>query len=79
MQVQTTNALVQKTFRSRRHALNTLEALHPNATPRLFSIPDEQGEEIYVAQYEKVVALVEGVEYTVIKVEDPKEGIENEE
>lgn len=79
MQVQSINGMVQKIFHSRRHALNTLEALHPNATPRLFTIDNGQGEEIYVAQYEKMVALVEGVEYTVIKVEDPKEGIENAE
>lgn len=79
MQVQTINGMVQKTFHSRRHAMNTLEALHPNATPPLFSIDNGQGEQIYVAQYEKMVALVEGVEYTVIKIEDPQENIENAE
>lgn len=79
MQVQTTNAVVQKTFRSRRQAMNTFEALYPNATPSLFSISDEQGEEIYLAQYEKMIALIDGVEYNIIKVEDLKEGIENAE
>lgn len=79
MQVQAINVAVQKSFDSRRHALNTFEALYPNVTPPLFSANGDQGEEIYVTQYEKTVALIEGVEYSVLTVEDPKEGIENAE
>jgi hypothetical protein len=79
MQVQAIKVVVQKSFDSRRHALNTFEALYPSITPALFSTNGDQGEEIYVAQYEKIVALIEGVEYSVLTVEDPKEGIENAE
>lgn len=78
MQVQKINVVVQKVFDSRCHALNTFEALYPNVAPPLFSTNGDQGQEIYVAQYEKTVALIEGVEYSVLTVEDPKEVIEHE-
>lgn len=79
MEFQEVRAKVQKLYDSRRGALNVFEALHPSVTPVLFTATNEQGEEVLVAEYEKTVALCSGVEYTVLKIEDPQEGVEHEE
>ncbi len=78
MQVERGLTEVEKQFESRERALNTFGALYRDYTPNLYAGAGVDGEEIFFAKVEKEVALISDVEYTVIKIEDPTEGIEND-
>lgn len=77
MEIEQVQARIQKVYKTRREALNVFEALYPDFTPVLFSAIDENEQKVFVAEWEKLVAVFSDVEYTILKVEDPKEGIEN--
>lgn len=79
MEIQQAHVRLQKEYTSRRQALNVFEALHPDVTPVLFSAIKSDGEKVFVAEWEKLVAVISDVEYNVVIIEDLKEGIENAE
>lgn len=75
MEIQQVHVRLQKEYSSRRQALNVFETLHPDVTPVLFSAIKSDGEQVFVAEWEKLVAVISDVEYNVVKTESSQEGI----
>lgn len=79
MEVVTDMVTIGKLFDTRREALNYIDAFHPEQAPRLSKVQLNSGEMKFLLEINKPVAVISGVEYSVIIIEDAKEGIENAE
>lgn len=79
VQVETDIGKVGKIFDTRRGALNYIDVFHPEESPAMFKVQLDSGEIKYLLEIIKPVAIISDVEYSVVKIEDPQEGIENAE
>lgn len=79
MEVETGMTRIGKLFETRREALNYIDAFHPEESPKMSKARLESGEYKFLLEIEKPVALISGVEYSVIIIEDAKEILKNDE